>query len=152
MRNSYDEKIIKMPKKDVSKAILKTGKSLWKALPLILGTILLVSLISAIIPKSFYTTIFSKNIILDSLIGSFVGSISVGTPITSYIFGGELLNQGISLIAVTAFLVAWVTVGIIQLPAEAAILGKKFAFLRNLTAFILAILVAVITVLILEVI
>lgn len=135
----------------IKNAIGKALKALWKVFPLILGTILLVSLISTIIPKSFYALVFSKNIILDSLIGSLIGSISIGTPITSYIFGGELLNQGISLIAVTAFLVAWVTVGIIQLPAEAAILGKKFAFLRNFAAFIFAILVAVITVLILGV-
>lgn len=154
MQNPNDKRIKfkEEMKGSIRDAIMKALKALGKALPLILGTILLVSLISAIIPKSFYTTIFSKNTILDSLIGSFVGSISIGTPITSYIFGGELLNQGISLIAVTAFLVAWVTVGIIQLPAEVVILGKKFAFLRNLTAFILAILVAVITVLILEVI
>ena len=85
-------------------------------------------------------------------IGSFIGSISAGNPITSYIFGGELLSQGISLLAVTAFIVAWVTVGFIQLPAESIILGRKFAILRNLSAFVLAIVVAVITVLILGVI
>jgi uncharacterized membrane protein YraQ (UPF0718 family) len=135
----------------LKEAILKAGKGLWKALPMILGTILLISLISTLIPKSFYTTVFSKNILLDSIIGSLVGSISAGNPITSYIFGGELLTQGVSLLAVTAFLVAWVTVGLVQLPAESAILGKKFALLRNITAFILAIIVAIITILILGV-
>ena len=133
----------------MKQSIIKAGKGLWKAFPMILGTILLISLISTLIPKSFYTNVFSNNIISDSFIGSLVGSISAGNPITSYIFGGELLNQGISLLAVTAFLVAWVTVGIIQLPAESAILGKKFALLRNISAFILAIIVAIITVLIL---
>lgn len=130
----------------LKQAITKAGKMLWRAFPLILGTILLISLITTIIPKSFYTTIFQQNIILDSFIGSFIGSISAGNPITSYIFGGELLNQGISLIAVTAFIVAWVTVGFVQLPAESMLLGKKFAILRNTTAFILAIIVAIITV------
>lgn len=130
----------------IKQAIQKSAKGLWKSFPLILGTILLVSLISALIPKSFYTKIFVKNIFLDSFVGSIAGSISTGTPITSYIFGGELLKQGVSLIAVSAFLVAWVTVGVIQLPAESAILGKKFTFLRNGTAFILAIIVAIITV------
>ena len=135
----------------IKSATVKSAKSLWKAFPLILGTILLVSLISTIIPKSFYANVFSKNIVLDSIIGSLIGSVSAGNPITSYIFGGELLEQGISLIAVTAFLVAWVTVGVVQFPAELAILGKRFAFLRNITAFILAIIVAIITVLILGV-
>ncbi len=133
----------------MKQSIIKAGKGLWKAFPMILGTILLISLISTLIPKSFYTTFFSKNIFLDSIIGCLVGSISAGNPITSYIFGGELLNQGVSLLAVTAFLVAWVTVGLIQLPAESAILGKRFALLRNITAFILAIIVAIITILLL---
>ena len=135
----------------MKQAIIKAGKGLWKAFPMIFGTILLISLISTSIPKSFYTIVFSNNLFLDPLIGSLVGSVSAGNPITSYIFGGELLTQGISLLAVTAFLVAWVTVGIIQLPAESMILGKKFALLRNITSFILAIVVAVITILILEI-
>ena len=140
-----------MTKSNFKDAVAKSAKALWKSLPLILGTILLISLISILIPKSFYTSVFSKNIFLDSFIGSVIGSISAGTPVTSYIFGGEMLSQGVSLLAVTAFLVAWVTVGIIQLPAEIAILGKKFALLRNITAFILSIVVAIITILILGV-
>jgi len=119
---------------------------------MILGTIFLISLISVVIPKSFYISVFSKNSFLDSFIGSLIGSISAGNPITSYIFGGEMLNQGVGLIAVTAFIVSWVTVGLIQLPAESTILGKKFAILRNITAFIFSIIVAIITILILGVI
>jgi len=41
-------------------AIVKSAKSLWNASPLILGTILLVSLISTLVPKAFYTTVFNK--------------------------------------------------------------------------------------------
>ena len=133
----------------LKEAAYKAGRALWKALPMLLGTILLVSLITTLIPKSFYTKIFQGNII-DLLIGSIIGSISTGNPITSYILGGEFLKQGVSLIAVTSFIVAWVTVGIIQLPAESAILGKKFALLRNLTAFLLSMIVALITILILN--
>ena len=136
----------------IKQSAQKAAKGLWMALPMILGTVLLISLISAIIPKSFYTTVFSKNSFIDSFIGSLVGSISAGNPITSYIFGGEMLSQGVGLIAVTAFIVSWVTVGLIQFPAESAILGKRFALLRNLTAFIFSIIVAIITVLILGVI
>lgn len=135
--------------RSIKSAALKSAKSLGKTAPAIFGVILLISLISALIPKSFYSKIFINNIILDSIIGALVGSISAGNPVTSYILGGELLDQGVSLIAVTAFLVAWVTVGIVQLPAEATILGKRFTILRNLTAFIFAIIVALITVFVL---
>lgn len=134
----------------MKKSIIKASKSLVKVLPLILGTILLISLLTTVIPESFYTRFFNKNLIFDSFIGSIIGSISAGTPIISYILGGEMLKQGISLIAVTAFLVAWVTVGFIQLPVESITLGKKFAIWRNLSAFILSIIVAFTTVLILN--
>jgi len=148
---SFDGEGIILMVNEMSDAIVKAVRGLWKSFPMILGTILLVSLISVLVPSSFYVSVFSKNVFLDSLIGSLIGSISAGSPITSYIFGGEMLSQGVGLIAVTAFLVSWVTVGVIQLPAESAILGKRFALLRNFTAFVLAIVVAIITVLILGV-
>lgn len=135
----------------MKKAIIKAAKSLTKSIPIILGTILLVSLISTVIPNSFYKKLFQNNIFLDSILGTAAGSISAGNPVTSYILGGELLDHGVSLLAITAFLVAWVTVGMIQLPAESATLGRKFAVLRNLSAFILAIGVAIATTLILGV-
>jgi uncharacterized membrane protein YraQ (UPF0718 family) len=136
----------------LKKSAIKSFKSLYKMLPLILGVLLLVSLIPVLIPKSFYLRFFQKNLILDSVTGSIIGSISAGSPITSYILGGEFLKDGVSLTAVTAFIVAWVTVGIIQLPAESLILGKKFAIIRNATSFLFAIIVALITVFLLNVI
>jgi len=136
--------------KNFKDSMFKAMKSLGNTLPIILGTILLFSLIITIIPKSFYLSIFN-NSIFDPILGSLVGSISAGNPITSYILGGEFLEQGVGLMAVTAFLVAWVTVGVIQLPAESIILGKKFAILRNLTSFIFAMIVAILTITILEV-
>lgn len=123
---------------------------MYRSLPIILGVLILVSLANVLVPKNFYTTLFRGNLFLDPFIGSLLGSILAGNPITSYIISGELLKQGISLIAVTAFIVSWVTVGVIQLPAEIMLLGKKFAITRNVTAFFLAIIVAIITVLILN--
>lgn len=135
-----------MEKPRFSQAIVQSIKPLYGSLPIIAGAILLVSLANSIIPKTAYGILFSKNIVLDSIIGSALGSILLGNPITSYIFGGELLNQGVSLVAVTAFLVAWVTVGLVQLPAESIMLGKRFAIVRNLVSFVFAILVAIVTV------
>ncbi|MBW2999374.1 permease [Candidatus Woesearchaeota archaeon] len=135
-----------MEQEKLKQAVVKAGKALYKALPVLLGAVLLVSLASALIPKNFYYLLFSGNPLVDPLIGGVVGSILAGNPITSYVIGGELLAQGVSLLAVTAFLVAWVTVGIIQLPAESILLGKRFAVTRNITAFVFAIISAVITV------
>jgi len=130
-------------------ALKKAAKSLAKTGPAIISVILLMGLINAAVPKSFYGKIFIDNPLIDSFIGAVLGSIAVGNPVTSYILGGEMLERGVSLIAVTAFIVAWVTVGVVQFPAEVAILGKRFAIARNAVAFISAIIVALITSLIL---
>ena len=126
----------------------RAAKSLWSSAPLIIGTILLVSLVTTLIPKSVYPQLFQGNI-LDYLIGSVVGSVMAGNPVTSYIIGGEFLDVGVSLGAVTAFLVAWTTVGVVQFPAEASLLGKRFAVFRNLASFFFAIAIAVLIVVIL---
>lgn len=134
-----------MNRQRIIKAISKAGKALYMALPILVGVIILIGISKVLIPTSVYTSVFQNNI-FDSLIGSSLGSILAGNPITSYVIGGELLDNGISLMAVTAFLVAWVTVGVVQLPAESMLLGKKFAVFRNLSCFLLAILVAAVTV------
>ena len=135
-----------MPNEKLKSATAKSARALYNAIPVLAGIVLLVGLASTLIPKSFYLALFSKNVFLDSIIGSGLGSVLAGNPITSYVLGGELLAQGVSLVAVTAFLVAWVTVGLVQLPAESILLGKRFALLRNILSFVFCIIVAIITV------
>ncbi len=124
----------------------KTLNSLYQSLPAVIGVLLLIALTTTIIPKEFYRAVFSGNNFLDPLIGALLGSILAGNPITSHILGGEFLTQGVSLVAVTAFLLTWITVGVVQLPAESLMLGKKFTVVRNLMSFFTAIVVAVLTV------
>ena len=130
----------------LTESFFKAGKSMWRSFPILLGVISLISLFNTIIPKSAYSFFFRNNLFIDPFIGSILGSILAGNPITSYIIGGELLSQGISLLAVTSFIVAWVTVGLVQLPAESMLLGKKFAINRNIVAFFSSVLVAIITI------
>jgi hypothetical protein len=115
-----------------------------------MGVLMLLALADALIPKEAYQWFFTGHKLLDPLMRAAVGSIATGNPISGYIIAGELRQQGISLLAVAAFLVAWVTVGIIQLPAEALMLGRRFAVVRNIVSLVLSILVAILTVFILE--
>lgn len=119
-------------------------------LPILIGVVLLIGLFDVFVSRGLLTSIFSGNVALDTLWGACFGSIFAGNPINSYIIGGELLEYGVSLFAVTAFIVTWVTVGLVQLPAEIAAFGKRFALLRNGLSFLLAIPVAIVTVLILN--
>jgi uncharacterized membrane protein YraQ (UPF0718 family) len=142
----------KRGQKNFMNACVKACKSFSTALPMLLGIILLMGLFQTFISPKMIAAVFSGEMVRDTVIGTLIGSISAGNPITSYIIGGELLNKGVSLFAITAFIVAWVTVGIVQYPAEMDFLGKRFATLRNILSFILAILVAIATVTIVKII
>jgi uncharacterized membrane protein YraQ (UPF0718 family) len=117
-----------------------------KALPVVLAVVLLLGLVQTYVPRETLAGLFSGRPLSDTMLGALAGSVSAGNALTSYVVGGELLASGVSSYAVTAFIVSWVTVGVVQFPAEATILGRRFALVRNGTSFLLAVVVAVATV------
>ena len=115
-------------------------------MPMILAILGLLGLMESFVSKEMLTSLFTGDAVTDTLIGTLTGAVAVGNAMVSYILGGELLHQGISLYAVTAFVLAWVTLGVVQLPAEAEVFGLRFTVYRNLLAFVFTLLVAIITV------
>jgi hypothetical protein len=130
----------------IKDSLRKTIKTFINVLPIIVGMLLLTSLVVTVFPEQISAGLFGNGDILDTLLGASIGSIATGHPLTSYLLGGELLGGGVSLIAVTALVVTWVTVGIVQLPAESLLLGTRFAVYRNIISFIAAISIAFLTV------
>ncbi len=126
----------------LKESYLKALRGFGKMVPFLCGVILLVGLIRTYLTKDIIAHVFTGAALRDTLIGDLLGSVSAGNPITSYIIGGELLKNGVSLYAAAAFIVAWVTVGVVQFPAEAGAFGARFAALRNLLSFALALLIA----------
>ncbi len=127
-------------------ALKNSANQFIRLLPVLTGVVLLIGLFSSFMSKELLSSVFSGNIVTDTLLGACLGSIFAGNPINSYIIGGELLEYGISLFAVTALIISWVTVGIVQLPAEMAALGRRFALVRNTVSFALALVIAILTV------
>ena len=127
-------------------SLVKSARTFNNVLPIILGMLLLTSLAITAFPGQNIAAWFSQQGYLEVLLGAGIGSIAAGHPLASYLLGGELLAGGVSLLAVTALIVSWVTVGIVQLPAEILLLGKRFALYRNLICFVLAIVVSIMTV------
>ena len=127
-------------------AVFNTVQSFKTSLPIMIGILLLINLINLFF-IDYYSKIFTGNLILDPLIGILAGSFSFGIPIISYVIGGELLKEGISLVAITAFIMSWSTVGIFMLPLEAKFLGSRFAVIRNSLNFIFAIIISVLVIL-----
>jgi len=133
------------------KVLQKSGLSFLAMAPLLLGVIGLVGLFQVLVTPKMLASLFQGNSLLDTLIGTLTGSIAAGNPIVSYLIGGELLGQGISLYAVSAFILSWVTLGFIQLPAEVEVFGGHFTLYRNILSFIFTMLIAVLTTLTLQV-
>jgi len=140
----------KIDKSALVHATRSSAKQFATLLPILVGVVLLIGLFDTFVSKDFLASIFSGNMALDTLWGACFGSILAGNPVNSYVIGGALLKYDISLFAVTALIVTWVTVGLVQLPAEIAALGRRFALLRNGISFILSIPIAIITVVILN--
>jgi len=127
-------------------AIKKSFKSFLSLSPMIVAIIALVGLLKAFITPELLSSLFVKNAFYDTFIGLIAGAVAVGQAIISYILGGELLKDGVSMYGVSAFMLAWVTLGIVQLPLEASVLGVKFTILRNILAFIFTFIIAIATV------
>ena len=126
---------------------LKTSSNQFiNLLPMLVGVVLLIGLFNAFASKELLSYLFSGNRALDTLWGACFGSIFTGNPINSFIIGGELLEYGVGLCAVTALIIAWVTVGLVQLPAEISALGCRFALVRNAISFALSIAIAFATI------
>ncbi len=136
---------------NLKQSIIKAGKSWWQMIPIMVGVLLLANLLNELFQK-YYSSIFTGAYFRDTVIGALAGSFSFGTALTSYIIGGEFLQKGVSLLAVTAFVMTWTTVGIAMLPLEAKMLGKKFAIWRNILNFVFAIIISILTVTIIRII
>lgn len=140
----------RVERSDIIRALRSSATQFGNMIPILAGVLLLIGLFSVFVSKELISNIFSENVALDTFLGTCLGSIFAGNPINSYVIGGELLKNNASLYAVTAFMLAWVNVGLIQLPAEALAFGRKFALLRNALAFVISIVVAVLTVTVLN--
>ena len=124
---------------------MKSGLAFLSMAPLLLGVIGLVGLFQVLVTPRMLASLFRDNPLFDTLIGTLSGAAGTGNPVVSYVIGGEMLGQGISLYAVSALILSWVTLGFIQLPAEVEVFGGRFTLYRNLLAFFFTMLIAVLT-------
>ncbi|ADN08531.1 conserved hypothetical protein [Sulfurimonas autotrophica DSM 16294] len=130
----------------IKTASINTLKNLWMITPMLLAVIGLVGLFETYITPQIIHSLFNAHVIHDTVIGTVAGAVSVGQPFLSYIIGGELLKEGVSFYAVTAFILSFVTLGVIQLPLEFSIFGMRFAIIRNILSIIFALIISWVTV------
>ena len=123
-------------------AVDRSLRQLVAILPTLAGVVLLIGLFKILVSKELLATLFSGNVLTDTLWGACFGSVLAGNAVNSYVIGKELLDAGVGLAGVTALIFTWVSVGLIQLPMEVKTLGARFAVVRTASAFALSIPVA----------
>ena len=133
-------------KNNIKDAFNKSLKGFLSMFPMLSAILLLLGIFDVYITKDILLSFFISNNFIDTITGTLLGGVLTGNPMISYILGGELTDAGVSLYAVTAFILSWVTIGLVQLPAEVEIFGLRFTFYRTLFTFITTILVSLCTV------
>jgi len=122
-----------------AEALRKPAKQYSTLIPVLTGVILLTGLFKAFIPKELLLTMFSGSMIQDTFAGAFIGSLLSGNPINSYVIGETFLEIGVDFFGVTAMMLTWVTVWLVQMPVEISVFGTRFTLIRNVAAFLIAI-------------
>ena len=112
---------------------LKTGAaSLLNLLPLLVAIFALVGLFQEFLPPEMIESVLGQgNRAASLLVGGLVGAIAIGPPLASYPLAGSLLSNGAWPPAVAAFIMSWISVGVVTPPFEAGIFSWRFALLRN---------------------
>jgi predicted Fe-Mo cluster-binding NifX family protein len=122
---------------------LKQGlRQFYALLPRLVGVVLLLGLVRGLVSQEALFALFPGHVFLDSLWGATLGSVLAGNPVNSYVIARGLLDAGVGLAAVTALMLSWVGVGVIQMPAESAALGIRFTLVRNLAGFVMAVVLS----------
>ena len=122
-------------------SLMMAGQSLVKLLPLLVAVFGLVGLFQEFLPPELVTKWLGESSgAFGLLIGASAGAIAIGPPLAAYPLAGSLLDAGAWPPAIAAFIVSWISVGIITLPFEAQTFGSRFALLRNGISFLAAML------------
>ena len=109
----------------------------------IIGILFLIGLLLTFIPPDIIKQYLGgANVLLSTIIGAFVGSITLIPAFVAFPLVGSLVNAGASITPLVAFLTTLTMVGIVTFPLERREFGLKFALTRNLLSFGFAIIIA----------
>ncbi len=119
---------------------LKVARTnLARMLPLLLAIFGLIGLFQEFAPPDLVSRYLSASSgALALLISTLAGSVSIGPPLAAYPIAETLLASGAWPPTIAAFILSWITVGVITLPFEATVFSWRFALMRNGISFVMA--------------
>ena len=130
-------------KEKTKKAFKIAKKSFMKTAPSLLAVLGIVGLtLGVLTPETISRLIGADAGFMATIIAAVIGAITLIPSLIAFPLAGSLLRAGASVTTISVFITTLVMVGIVTMPMEIKILGKKFALLRNGLGFIAALLIA----------
>lgn len=134
--------IIKDKKKTLNSIKMSSGM-MKNMIGEIIGILFLIGLLLTFIPPDTIKQYMGNSNTFIATIGSaFLGSITLIPAFVAFPLVGSLVNAGVSIVPVVAFLTTLTMVGIVTFPLERREFGIKFTIARNSLSFIFAIIIA----------
>lgn len=134
--------------KDKEKAKKAFAKSLVKfvnLLPMMIVIIVLIGLIFGFIPPDLIKSYLGSNDNIFQVVAAAIfGAITLIPSLVALPLAGSLVEAGASYTPIAAFITTLTMVGFVTLPIELKELGKKITVLRNVFAFIFAVVISLI--------
>ncbi|MFI3236647.1 MAG: permease [Lachnospiraceae bacterium] len=124
-------------------ALKKAWKSFEGVLPSLLCIILIIGIMLSVIDTDTISKwIGSESGVLGIAIASTVGSITLIPGFVAFPLASSLLNNGAGVSQIAAFVSTLMMVGVVTAPLEIKTFGKKATVVRNISAFVFSLFVA----------
>lgn len=125
-----------------TRSLRESARSLAKLLPLLVAIFTLIGLFQVFVsPALIERQLGAASGWMALFTGGLLGAVSIGPPLAAFPLAGSLLDAGAWPPAVAAFIVSWVSVGVLTLPFESEVFGVRYALARNGLSFVAAILI-----------
>ncbi|RLD85803.1 MAG: hypothetical protein DRJ09_12475 [Bacteroidetes bacterium] len=129
-------------KKKTLKGIKKGVMMFLKILPVLMSVMILVSIVLYFVSENTLVKYLGSDAGMGAYVfAAVIGAVSIIPSFISYPLAGVLVKTGVSYSVISVFINALKMVGVLTIPIEAKFLGYKISILRNIFAFIGALIV-----------
>lgn len=130
-------------RKKAIKSLKLAGRSFIKMLPMVFIIIIFIGLLLGFVPpEQISRFVGEQSGIAGVFLVGIVGALMHIPALLSFPLAASILESGASITVVAAFITTLTMIGMITLPLEIKMLGKKIALLRNGLSFLFAMLIA----------
>lgn len=132
-------------KKKTKMALKKAWKSFENILPQFLTIIFVIGTMLSVLDTETITALLgAESGVLGVLVAATVGAITLIPGFVAFPLAAALLNSGAGVMQIAAFVSALMMVGVVTMPMEMSIFGRRATLVRNVSAYLYSFLVAVV--------